>query len=196
MLCNKLKQIRLSHDLSLNRMAEIMNVTRNTVRNYEDGKTAPDIFYIKKICKEFNVDLETLVYSEKEKTFKCNAADIDSYEFEGTFLQIMDNCKNEQEASLIYDIFLSLVQSIYNTQLLTILNDDYIKEYVEALKSKNVDFDDAYRSLYAYLHFPKGSTDIYPIIEKINKLLTYYEENFKAVFDNTLDDFYGRHEMD
>ena len=72
MICNKLKQIRLNNNYTLTQMADIMNVTRNTVRNYEDGKTAPDIFYIKNICNKFNASLEDLVYDKGEKPFEYN----------------------------------------------------------------------------------------------------------------------------
>ncbi len=196
MICNKLKQIRLNNNYTLTQMADIMNVTRNTVRNYEDGKTAPDIFYIKNICNKFNVSLEDLVYDKGEKPFETNTIDSDSYEFEGTFIQVMDNCENEQEASLIYDIFLSLVYSVLSMQTSYRMDPDFVENFIKVFKAKDVDFDCVYRALYPYLNQFSKQARISSLIPKIDELCSYYSNGFKTIFDNALDDSYGVHELD
>ena len=65
-LGNKILKIRKENKMSQEQFAEILNVTRQTVSNWENGNNYPDIETLIKISDKFNVSLDILLKGDKE----------------------------------------------------------------------------------------------------------------------------------
>ena len=57
-----IKQIRIKNNMTQEELAEALFVTRQTISNYENGKSNPDIETIIKIADIFKVDANTVIY--------------------------------------------------------------------------------------------------------------------------------------
>lgn len=60
-LGNNIFNLRKKAKLSQEQLAEKLNVTRQTISNWELGQTVPDIVQAKEIAKAFNITLDELV---------------------------------------------------------------------------------------------------------------------------------------
>ena len=60
-LDEKIKKIRKDNKMSQDDIAEVLNVTRQTISNWENGKNYPDIETLIKISDEFNISLDILL---------------------------------------------------------------------------------------------------------------------------------------
>ena len=60
-LDEKIKKIRKDNKMSQDDFAEVLNVTRQTVSNWENKKNYPDIETLIKISDEFNISLDILL---------------------------------------------------------------------------------------------------------------------------------------
>ena len=70
-----IKQLRVQRGFSQDALAEKLFVTRQTISNYETGKSQPDIDTLQRIATELDVDLEWLLYGKpmsprKKASFK------------------------------------------------------------------------------------------------------------------------------
>lgn len=81
----QLKKLRKSLNLSQERFAERMGMSKDTIYNYEKGKTAIPHDLIKRLCQEFNVSADYF-YFEKDKPlvegFDISTKDVFSRELE------------------------------------------------------------------------------------------------------------------
>lgn len=71
-LGDKILKIRKDNKMSQEQFAEILNVTRQTVSNWENGKNYPDIETLIKISDKFNVSLDILLKGDKEMVKDIN----------------------------------------------------------------------------------------------------------------------------
>lgn len=62
----KLKSLRIKHELSQAQLAEMINVSRQAVTKWENENGMPDIENLKLIAKIFDVSIDSLVYEEEE----------------------------------------------------------------------------------------------------------------------------------
>ncbi len=60
-------QLRKKNNLTQNNFAKKLNVTAQAVSKWENGRGIPDIEIIRKISKEFNVDIESILNGEEKK---------------------------------------------------------------------------------------------------------------------------------
>ena len=60
-LDEKIRKIRKDNKMSQDNLAEILNVTRQTISNWENGKNYPDIETLIKISDKFNISLDILL---------------------------------------------------------------------------------------------------------------------------------------
>lgn len=65
-LGGKICELRKKENLSQEQLAEKLNVTRQTISNWELGQTAPDIYQAKEISKIFSISLDELVENNKK----------------------------------------------------------------------------------------------------------------------------------
>lgn len=70
----QLKKLRKSLSLSQERFAEQMGMSKDTIYNYEKGKTAIPHDIIKRLCQEFNVSADYF-YFKKDKPLREECSD-------------------------------------------------------------------------------------------------------------------------
>ncbi len=66
-----LKDLREKNNLTQDQMAERMMVTRQAVSRWETGKTQPDTDTLKRLSKEFDVSINTLLGSPRQLVCQC-----------------------------------------------------------------------------------------------------------------------------
>ena len=66
MLKATLKGIRVSKNLKINEVARKLNISVDTLRNYENFKTSPDIRTFRRIIQLYDVDYETVALTPEE----------------------------------------------------------------------------------------------------------------------------------
>ncbi|MBQ8203675.1 MAG: helix-turn-helix transcriptional regulator [Clostridia bacterium] len=87
-LGNKINKIRKDNNLTQEDFAEKYNVTRQTISNWENGKSYPDLETLVKISDDFSVSLDVLLKEDKKV--------------------IMDISKNQKNSKLYKRIALAL----------------------------------------------------------------------------------------
>ena len=76
-LGEKIITMRNEKNLSQEQLAEKLNVTRQTISNWENGKFYPDIDSLVNLSKYFNVSLDDLLsYDEKVLDYLKDSTDI------------------------------------------------------------------------------------------------------------------------
>lgn len=63
-----IKKYREDRNITQDKLAEELNVTRQAVSNWENSKTQPDIDTIFKLSQLFNVSVEEIIYGERRNT--------------------------------------------------------------------------------------------------------------------------------
>lgn len=58
---HRLKQLRISHELTQKELADKLNVSQNAIYNWENGKREPDFETLEFIADIFNVDMDYLL---------------------------------------------------------------------------------------------------------------------------------------
>lgn len=61
-----LKGIRVSKNLKIKEVARKLNISVDTLRNYENFKTSPDIKTFRRIIQLYDVDYETVALTPEE----------------------------------------------------------------------------------------------------------------------------------
>ena len=63
----KIKDARLASNLTQEQVAEALGISRQTVSNWENGKTYPDIINVIKMSDLYHVSLDHLLKGEKQE---------------------------------------------------------------------------------------------------------------------------------
>lgn len=71
-----IKQFREEAGCTQEQMAESLNVTRQAVSNWENGKTEPDINTLDKIANYFNLSVEDIIYGKRARQNITNVTNI------------------------------------------------------------------------------------------------------------------------
>ena len=61
-----IKELRIAKSLTQDQLAEKLFVTRQTVSNYENGKSRPDIEIIEKIASALDCEITDIIYGKKQ----------------------------------------------------------------------------------------------------------------------------------
>lgn len=69
-IAKNIKQLRLLKNMTQDQLAERLFVTRQTVSNYETGKSRPDIDMLVKIAEVLDTDIQQLIYGPEPKRLK------------------------------------------------------------------------------------------------------------------------------
>ena len=72
-----IKRLRLQQELTQDELAERLFVTRQTVSNYETGKSKPDVEMLVKISEVFGVDVQQLIHGQNQ--IRINTKSVRSY---------------------------------------------------------------------------------------------------------------------
>ena len=67
MVNTSIKDLRKKKNMTQDELAEKLNVTRQAVSNWENGKTQPDIETLTQLAEVFDVSVERIIYG-KEKS--------------------------------------------------------------------------------------------------------------------------------
>ena len=65
-----IKELRQQKNMTQDELAEKLFVTRQTVSNYETGKSRPDIEMLMQIAEALNTDVNTILYGNSQNTAK------------------------------------------------------------------------------------------------------------------------------
>ncbi len=68
MVGKNIKNFRTAKQMTQDELAQQLNVTRQAVSNWENGKTQPDIETLHKIAEILDVTIEELIYGAKQTT--------------------------------------------------------------------------------------------------------------------------------
>ena len=97
-LGKKIMTMRNEKNLSQEQLAEKLNVTRQTISNWENGKFYPDIDSLVNLSKFFNVSLDDLLsYDDKVLDYLKDSTDIvksNKNILYAVLLNILYNCRN------------------------------------------------------------------------------------------------------
>ena len=63
-----IKDLRKKKNMTQDELAEKLNVTRQAVSNWENGKSQPDIETLTKLAEIFDVSMERIIYGEKKRS--------------------------------------------------------------------------------------------------------------------------------
>ncbi len=110
MIGDKILELRKKNDLSQEKLAEKINVTRQTISNWELGETSPDLKQASELAKVFNVTLDELVGTNREDILydKVNSV-------EGKSNLILKKLSRLSWISLLYfALFLIIVLVLWN----------------------------------------------------------------------------------
>ena len=64
-ISKNIKKFRKESEMTQQELAEKLNVTRQAVSNWENGKTQPDIDMLQNIAEELQITIEELIYGQK-----------------------------------------------------------------------------------------------------------------------------------
>ncbi len=98
---NKLYELRKNANLSQEQLAEKLNITRQTISNWELGQTVPDIMQAKEISKIFKITLDELIDN--------NVKDILVEKISNTEKIVGTTKKNLKMLSIVIIVFLIIV---------------------------------------------------------------------------------------
>lgn len=155
-----LKNLRLSKNLTQKQLSDVLNVSRQTISNYENATNEPDFYMIAKIANYFNCSIDSLVFGGLNTSLQTidNLLDINKLLINKDTLtkQLLDNktilYKNIEEI----DKILSILDTLNSTNIevseeLTPSNIINFNEYkdnhsinVDFYKSNNVKISRAY----------------------------------------------------
>ena len=62
-----IKDLRKKKNMTQDELAEKLNVTRQAVSNWENGKTQPDIETLTQLAEVFDVSVERIIYGKEKK---------------------------------------------------------------------------------------------------------------------------------
>ncbi len=66
MLMTTLKGVRVSRNMKLKDVAKRLNISEDTLRNYENFKTYPDIKTLKRLLKVYDVNINCIALTPEE----------------------------------------------------------------------------------------------------------------------------------
>lgn len=72
MLMTTLKGVRVSRNLKIKDVAKKLNISEDTLRNYENFKTYPDIKTLKKLLEVYDVNINCIALTPEEAEIGSN----------------------------------------------------------------------------------------------------------------------------
>jgi len=93
---NRIKELRLKHNLTIRELSKKLNIAESTLSHYENDIRSPDIVKLIEIAKIFNCTLDYLVY--KTNTNNLTSRDLKIYDeyFEFINLAKKNNLSNDK----------------------------------------------------------------------------------------------------
>lgn len=57
-----LRACRVNSNLSIEKASKMLGITRQTLQNWESGRTSPTVENVKKICEVYNVRYDNIMF--------------------------------------------------------------------------------------------------------------------------------------
>lgn len=92
----QLKKLRKATKLSQEKFAERLGMSKDTIYNYEKGKTAIPHDLVKKLCQEFNVSADYFYFEMDKPLIEVNPIDIND-----AFAKEMEQCTDLEKKQLM-----------------------------------------------------------------------------------------------
>lgn len=205
-----LQNLRKKKNISQEDMAEILNVSRQTISNWENSKSYPDILILIKLCDIYKISLDELLKEDKEllNSIKKNKKKKNNIIIScliiiitliillsyTTYSNNFNNINNlNKEINIIInnkDKFIEITKDKkYNKDIMT---DNYLKIYDNEYKEITSYLDKynyKYYPVYRFTNYHKESTDIIGYKDYKDILEINYNENhtpfhfFPAILD-------------
>lgn len=125
----KLKQLRIQNNLKQSDIAELCNVTRSAVSNWENGRRFPEIESVTVLSKVFNVSVEELLGTDQ--------ATVTLHELE------KDVAKTNNKISRKVPIFLAILWIVVFSLLLILIAPVVKDKYIRYINRNTIDMIDA-----------------------------------------------------
>ena len=87
---NKILELRKKNNLSQEKLAEQVGVSRQTISKWELGETSPDLKQSKKLSEIFNVSLDELVNNSKKEINNEVVNDTNTQKLSGLLIKILE----------------------------------------------------------------------------------------------------------
>lgn len=176
-----LQELRKSRKISQEEMATILNVSRQTISNWENSKSYPDILILIKLCNIYNISLDDLlkedeqilnhIKKDKQKKNKIIISCISIifilvfvllyFVFFKNYFKTSENIKNEVLEIVENDgHFVEIIKSKeFNDDIMT---DNYVKISDSEYKDITLYLDNnnyEYKEIFRFTNFHMESTD-------------------------------------
>ncbi len=122
-LFNVIYQLRVSADLSQEKFASLLNVSRQAVQKWETGTAKPDLDKLIAISKFFNISLDALVFGDDariteemtyDKTVKPNSARV--YSWENYAQQLLNEYRQSLDEGLEIEAYKGVFSEVARLQ--------------------------------------------------------------------------------
>ena len=132
-LGERIKELRKSSGISQEHLAEILDVTRNTISNWENDCTSPTSQFLDKMCKYFNVEIDYFFISETCVT------DTDEQK-QGNTTIIEPIMKRLKIAIIIFGVLIALFAVFITAMFAISVSDFSMAGYSETVSSTSYNF--------------------------------------------------------
>ena len=130
-----LKKLRLKHNLTQEKLANKLNVTKQTISLYEKEKRLPDLHTLIKISNYFNCSIDSLIYNNTDINISKldNLSNLNKNNIEKYILEIND--KNKNLITTLNKVINKLSEiNEFNSKIIT----DFSEEFSEELSPSNI----------------------------------------------------------
>lgn len=103
--------LRKNNNLTQEKIAERLGVSRQTVTNWERGRNAPDVHMLDMICNEFDITMDELLYGNNNS---CNNYNEEKF---NKILNEIASLKKKINTPSLFDMYKSLVKRNYDEDL-------------------------------------------------------------------------------
>ena len=174
-LGKKIVKIRKDNKMSQEDFAEILNVTRQTVSNWENSKNYPDIETLIQISDKFNISLDILLKGDKEMIKNIDMK-VNNHNKLKTLVIVL---------SVILLVVISFIvgSKVYNNYKEQKLDEEY-KEVLSNLQKLNFEHDEK-NMYFANIDGTQYTLYVNKIDLKDNKRIAaqYNSDNLKFIID-------------
>ncbi len=129
----KIIELRKKYNLTQEKLAEKIEVSRQTVSNWESNSTSPDLLQASKLTKIFKISLDELVDNNLDIACKNNLTD-------NVFSNLIGKTCHLNVSETLYDFYLNHDKPVKNLEV----NNDFIKieyNYQKEKHTKLIDID-------------------------------------------------------
>jgi len=77
----RLNEVRIKSGLDMAKFAERLGVSKGAISNYIHGRRIPDAYFLYKLCQEFDINPEWLLFGKGEPVSRREEISLEDYEF-------------------------------------------------------------------------------------------------------------------